>query len=121
MFRVNLAFGHRRQDGVSLGVDEVAEAEQLVLSFFDRAIGGGQIYLCHRTGGYLNIDGQGEREPCTFIWAFAQMVDIPLTQSLRSLARTVAQMLCQECVMVAVEGIDGWCDFIGPSESEPSN
>lgn len=70
MFRIELAFGHRRRDGVTLGTDEVAEAEQLALTFFCQVIGGGQVYFCNRIGGYPDTEGQAEREACTVVWAF---------------------------------------------------
>jgi hypothetical protein len=117
MFRIELAFGHHRRDGVPLRPHRIAEAERQFLGYFIEVFGGAQVYICYRVGGYPNDDGQPEAENCTFMWAFVEAVEEHLVD-LRCQAAAIAAMLEQQSVMLAVERIDGWCEFIEPSTNE---
>ncbi|MFQ5858035.1 MAG: hypothetical protein ACE5LU_20720, partial [Anaerolineae bacterium] len=72
MYRVEMTFGHCRQDGRPLPAHAIAAAEEQALRELSQAFRGGQ--LNRYTGGYLTTGGRLMVEPCTVAWAYATEV-----------------------------------------------
>jgi len=116
MYRVEIIFGHSRQDGQLLPAHQIAVAEQRALWALSHAFRGGQ--LQHYTGGYLTAEGRLVIEPCSVVWAYALEVERNLAV-LWAVAGEIAAALEQESVLLVIERVDGMAHWVGPTQPLP--
>lgn len=126
MYRVEINFGHCRQDGRPLPAHAIAGAEEQALRALSRAFRGAQ--LQHHSGGYLTAGGRLMVEPCTVVWAYAPEVDGHVTL-LWALAGEIAARLEQESVLLTIVQVNGTVHWVEPTQpfavaverSQPAN
>src|SRR5437868_3211127 len=100
IYNVELAFGHCRYDGSKLPIEQIALAEQKALMGFTRYFRGSQIN--HPLGAYLTLENHVLIEPSSVIRAYTiQEVDSHLKELL-ALAREIATILEQVCVLLCI-------------------
>lgn len=116
MHLVELAFGHSHSDGIKLPVHQITLAEKRALMVFSQCFRGSQVH--HPMGAYMTLESGLVIEPSTVIRAYTQEIDSHL-KDLLELAREIATLLKQECVLLAVLHIPGAMQWIEPEAAIP--
>ena len=117
MHLVELAFGHCRSDGSKLPIHQITFTEQRGLIVFSHCFRGSQVH--HPLGAYLTPENRVVIEPSTVIRAYAQEVDAHL-EELLALSREIANILDQECVLLAIIRLQGTMQWVEPEVTVPA-
>ena len=111
IYCIEIAFSHNRIGDATLPESRIALAEQQALTLFANCFGGGQRY--HSMGSYRAALNEVAVGQCSVIRAYALEVKEHWDR-LHTLAREIASLLEQECVLLSSVALDGSLLFVEP-------